>query len=130
MNANWDICEEVIIEVELADPKDKVLGKKIYANQYGYSDVQPHEVVNIKTAKKIEIRAMDAEKDPSWKPKFHPGGFSAHCSNQQDQKWFYKSLKSFPIFAIRLHKDGWWRDLDGKRFRLSWKPKKFHDYNF
>ena len=39
-----------------------------YANKYGYSDVYPYEIVRVISAKTIEVREMDAERDPNWKP--------------------------------------------------------------
>lgn len=100
-----------------------------YANQYGYSDVEPFEVVRVISDKTIEIRAMDAEKDDSVKLEFHVGGFSAHCSNQHQQKWFITSNPNNPVIRIRLGKKGW-KDAHGRRYGLADKPCKFYDYNF
>jgi len=52
-----------------------------YANLYGYSDVHPYEVVRVISEKTIEIRAMNASRDPNWKPEIIPGGFAGHCIN-------------------------------------------------
>jgi hypothetical protein len=100
----------------------------MFANMIGYSDVEPFEIVRRISDKTIEIREMDAERDDSVKMEFIPGGFSAHCSNQHDQKWFIKSNPSNPVIRIRLGKKGWM----GKRGRyvLDSKPIKFYDYNF
>lgn len=100
-----------------------------YANQYGYSDVEPFEVVRVISEKTIEVRAMDAEKDDSVKLEFHVGGFSAHCSNQHQQKWFITSNPNNPVIRIRLGKKGW-KDAHGRRYGLSDQPVKFYDYNF
>lgn len=100
-----------------------------YANQYGYSDVEPFEVVRVISDKTIEVRAMDAEKDDSVKLEFHVGGFSAHCSNQHQQKWFITSNPNNPVIRIRLGKKGW-KDAHGRRYGLADKPCKFYDYNF
>lgn len=70
-----------------------------YANHYGYSDVNPFEVVKVISDKTIEVREMDSEKDPSWVPNWHVGGFAGHCSNQQEQKWFIKSNAENHWFA-------------------------------
>jgi len=100
-----------------------------FANHIGYSDVEPFEIVCWVSPKTIEIREMDAERDESVKMEFHVGGFSAHCSNQRDQKWFIKSNPSNPVIRIRLGKKGW-QDRHGRRFKLDDKPTKFYDYNF
>lgn len=100
-----------------------------YANQYGYSDVYPFEVVKVISDKTIEVREMDAERDESVKLEFHAGGFSAHCSNQHEQKWFIKSNPENPVIRIRLSKKGW-KDKHGRKFDLRDHPTKFYDYNF
>lgn len=100
-----------------------------YANHLGYSDVTPYEVIRVVSDKTIEIREMNAERDESVKLEFHVGGFSAHCSNQRDQKWIITSDESAPVIRIRLGKQGW-KDKHGRKFGLSDQPKKFYDYNF
>jgi hypothetical protein len=101
-----------------------------FANHYGYSDVNPFEVVKVVSDKTIEVREMDAEKDPSWVPDWHVGGFAGHCSNQQEQKWFITSNGSNPVVRIRLSKSGVWKDKHGRKFGLSDQPTRFYDYNF
>ena len=100
---------------------------KQYANHYGWSDVNPFEVVRVVSAKTLEIRAMDAVKNPEVKTSFQIGGFSAHSDNVQD--WFITSNEENPVFRIRLGKRGW-KDKHGHRYGLSDKPVKFYDYNF
>ena len=46
-----------------------------YANHIGYSDVNPFEIIRRVSDKTLELRAMNAERDPSWNPDFVPGGF-------------------------------------------------------
>ena len=101
-----------------------------YANQYGYSDVYPFEVVNVISDKTIEVREMDAERDESVKLEWAPGGFAGHCINQRDQKWFITSNPSNPVIRIRLSAKKGWQDKHGRRFGLSDKPVRFYDYNF
>lgn len=100
-----------------------------YANHYGYSDIDPYEIVRIISDKTIEIREMKAERDDSVKLEFHVGGFSAHCSNQRDQKWTISSDETAPVIRIRLGKRGW-KCPHGRKFSLSDEPVKFFDYNF
>ena len=100
-----------------------------YANQYGYSDVEPFEVVRRISHQTLEVRAMNAERDESVKLEFHVGGFSAHCSNQREQKWYITSDPSAPIIRIRLGRYGW-KDKHGHKYSLSKEPRKFYDYNF
>jgi hypothetical protein len=100
-----------------------------FANCYGYSDVNPYEVVRVVSEKTLEIRAMKCERDPSWKMEVNPGGFCANVSNQNDQKWFITSDESYPVSRIRLGKNGW-KSKGGSKFVLSDAPVKFYDYNF
>jgi len=106
--------------------------EKKYANMFGYSDIEPYEVVRRVTEKTIEIRAMDSVLDPACKKEladsFVPGGFSGHTDNSL-QCWIITSNESNPVSRIRLHKDGYWYGNYGK-FRLADKPIKHYDYNF
>lgn len=99
-----------------------------YANLIGYSDVQPYEIV-ARTDKTITIRSMYAEKDPSWVPVWHPGGFLTYCSNQSNQKWIITSDPDGHIMKAYLRKDGHHHSPLGKHV-LSDEPKCFYDYNF
>jgi len=101
-----------------------------YANQIGYSDVSPFEIVRRVSEKVIEIRPMTAERDKTVKLDFQVGGFMAHCSNQDDQKWTITSDPAAEVRRIRLHKDGWWRDSGRNRYRLAAEPRRFYDFNF
>jgi len=100
-----------------------------YANYYGYSDVKPFEVVRRVSDKTLEVRAMKAERDPTWKPDFVPGGFCGTVVNQGSQRWIITSDPSGVVRRIRLGKRGW-KDAHGGRYDLSDKPVKFYDYNF
>ena len=100
-----------------------------YANQLGYSDINPYEVVRVVSDKTLDVREMDAERDDSVKLEFVPGGFSAVCLNQRDQKWLIKSNPENKIVRIRLGKNGW-KDAYGRAFSLGNYPVKFYDYNF
>lgn len=99
-----------------------------YANHYGWSDINPYEVVRVVSDKSIDIREIDTEKDPSVKTTFELGGFSAVSDNVQ--AWFFKPNENNRVERIRLHKDGIWRNKNGNRFYLADRPIKFYDYNF
>ena len=101
-----------------------------YANQIGYTDVHPFEVVRIVSDKTVEVRAMEAVRDDSVKLDFIPGVFSAHCANQSEQKWIITSDESNPVFRVRLSKNRGWQDKYGQRFSMADAPRKFYDYNF
>ena len=101
---------------------------KNYANMIGYSDIRPYEII-ARTKTTITVRAMDAAKDPDWKPVFHPGGFVAHCSNQSDQKWIITSDPDAYVMKAYLRKDGHYHSSWGRHV-LSDEPICFYDYNF
>jgi hypothetical protein len=101
-----------------------------YANEYGYSDIEPWEVVRVISDKTIEIREMQTERDESVKLEFNVGGFSAHCSNQNAQKWIITSKDDNPVIRIRKSKTGYWKCKNGSKFKLSDTPYKYYDYNF
>jgi len=100
-----------------------------YCNHYGYSDVNPYEVVRVISDKTMEVREMDAELDPEWKAQWAVGGFAGHCINQRDQKWIITSNPNNPVTRLRLGKNGW-KSADGRRFALDSHPIRFYDYNF
>jgi len=101
-----------------------------YANHIGWSDVNPFEVVRVISDKTIEVREMDAKRDESVKLEWVPGGFSAVCLNDHEQKWFITSNPENPVIRIRLSAKKGWQDKHGRRFQLADKPVKFYDYNF
>ena len=115
-----------------------------YANLHGYTDIYPHEVVKVISDKTIEIRALDAKLDESWKPEIEKGGFSGHCVNNHSQRWHYTSNTKNPIFRIRASKKfctskvvagekvevQGYADAEGQKYFLATSPRRFYDYNF
>jgi hypothetical protein len=101
-----------------------------FANRLGWSDVEPFEVVRVVSEKCLEIRGMDAELDPAWKPEWVVGGFAGSCVNQREQKWLIASNPGNPVRRIRQRKNGDWYSPCGSRFALGDQPIKFYDYNF
>jgi len=117
--------------------------KEKFANHYGYTDVNPYEVIRVVSDKCIEIREMSAEKI-KWDMKIYQGGFSHHVANQDKQKWDITSNNNAKVIKIRFNKSGTifcgttkrhvqnyiWKDSFGNKYHLSDKPIKFYDYNF
>ena len=105
-----------------------------YFNERIGSDSYPYELVNEISEQTVEIRRMKSERDPSWKPEMHPGGFVAHCSNQRSQRWFYESDPTAPTLRIRRKKfqrtpfTKW--GAGDRIFTESDTPYRFLDYNF
>lgn len=102
-----------------------------HANHRGYSDTNPYEIVRVVSDKTIVLRAMIAERREDCKPEFVAGGFSAHCTNNGDQRnaWVIKSDPKGYTVRARLQKDGTWKSEHG-RHSLNNAPVKHYDYNF
>lgn len=96
-----------------------------YCNQYFHTDIEPWEVVEVITHKKVLIRKMDSVIKSAPK-EFHQGGFSGNFSDNDEQRWECKSNPENLTEVITLTKNGW----GGGRYRMSDKPVKFYDYNF
>mgnify|MGYP003637258842 FL=1 len=108
---------------------------ELFANELGYSDVHPYEIVRIVSDKCIEVRAMDVGENKT-KMAFQVGGFSAHCSNQSQQDYDYTSNPENVVIKVRLNRvsqycaDKVWKSKHGQRYEISAAPRKFYDYNF
>ena len=103
----------------------------MYANLLGYSDVTPFEVVRTASATKLFVREMSAvPAEPAQPLRWVAGGFAGHCVNQTAQRWTITPDASAHTFAIRLHKNGQWRDAGRRRYSLSDTPRRFYDMNF
>lgn len=100
-----------------------------HANFHGYSDKHPYEIVKVVSPRTLEVRLVDAELDPSWKPEIIKGGFCGHTVNNHSQKWLYNANTNNPTIRIRRRKDGYYYSATG-RHALATAPSKFHDYNF
>ena len=101
-----------------------------FANQIGWTDVTPFEIIRRISDKTLVVRQMKSERAADWSPVIVLGGFVGHCLNQNEQRWTITTDESYDEVRIRLHKDGSWRSKDGARFKLSDEPKRFYDYNF
>ena len=144
----WEMIEDRVVNMKVKTMKQSNLARKFkdyvwdtiahrkspsnygYANESGYSDVNPYEIVKVVSDQTVEIRRMDTEVDDSVKLKWVSGGFAGHCVNQRDQKWFYKSNPDNPVIRIRRRKDGNFYRGYNIRFSLDFKPYHFYDYNF
>ena len=143
----WSYIKDIEVDLKVRTLKDSHIAGKFkdyvwktiehrksptnygYANESGYSDVYPYEIVKVVSEQTIEIRRMDTEKDNSVELKWVSGGFAGHCVNQGEQKWFYKSNPDNSVIRIRRRKDGCFYN-HCNRVYLEFTPRKFHDYNF
>lgn len=106
----------------------------LYANQHFYTDVEPWEVVEIRTDRLLIVRPMKAtikaEAKKALQESFVPGGFVGHFDNYA-QEWDFTSDTTAGTAEVRRHKDGTFHLAgDSTRFHLATEPRKFYDYNF
>tara|TARA_R100000808_G_C2154113_1_gene164851 strand:+ start:354 stop:722 length:369 start_codon:yes stop_codon:yes gene_type:complete len=99
----------------------------MYCNQFGYSDAHPYEIIKVSdSGKTLTIRSMESKLDPTWKPEMVAGGYSAHCVNNNSQKWIIKSDAKGYTLKVRLGKKGYSKGT----FRVGLNPIRHYDYNF
>lgn len=143
MNQEEEVNVETapVVEVQEAAPASAPAAESVipeilgcfYANEYGFTDVHPFEIVKVVSDRTIEVRKMKATLDPEWQPEFAPGGFAGHCTNQNQQRWLYEPDPEGEI--VRLWKSeagkylGKWV-CKGRLFQIAPEPKRFYDYNF
>lgn len=93
-----------------------------------YSDRTACTIVAVSASgKTIGLQADHAELD-HWKPEMIPGGFVAHCVNNQQQRYRYRPNPDAPVWKARLRKDGRYRTSSGERVIQG--RHQFRDYNF
>ena len=92
-----------------------------------YSDAHAYTVI-AKTAKTITIQRDKATLSPDFKPEFIPGGFAAHCTNQDEQKWSYERDPNGDVLKCR------WSEKRGmfvyKGCQIRNGRHEYYDYNF
>lgn len=101
---------------------------KTYVSNYMYSDIQAFEVVRTISDKTVEIRRMTATLQN--KMEFVPGGFSANCTTNHNQKYAFESKETGETIKIRWSekKGGWFNG--GSLFVMENKPQEKYDFNF
>lgn len=107
------------------------------ATMSGYTDLYAGTVIEVsKNGKRVKVQHDDAKLNPSFKPNIVPGGFSGHCTNQEEQTYTYTQNPEGHVSEFSIRK---WRGRyvwtsknqtpDG-RMGISLGRRKFHDYNF
>lgn len=93
-----------------------------YLNRYGYSDVEPvGKIIGVSGKSTLIVQRVEATENTT-KMEFHSGGFSANCSNNEEQKWLFVELDK--IIKVRLSK------ALLRTHKIEDEPGKFYDYNF
>lgn len=108
---------------------------KKFATYLGYTDREAYEVIRVISDKTIEVRQLDAKRDPSFKPEFIVGGYSGYCTNDHEQKWIFSSNENNEVIRLRRKKKQKYRNKElfgykNSEFVLADEPYKYYDYNF
>ena len=99
-----------------------------HAHVCHWSDVDPVTII-AKTATTLTVRYDRAERDPEWKPEWEIGGFSAICTNIDEQKWIIEEDPMGMVEVFRWSKKyNQYRNTAGERLFPEWR--KYYDYNF
>lgn len=98
----------------------ELIGK--YVSRILYSDIQiVGKIIEVRGKSIIKVQRMLATKQTE-KLDFNVGGFSAHCSNQRNQKWEFEELELTEDFRLGKNFDRW--------YAITETPRNFYDYNF
>ena len=93
-----------------------------------WSDVEPVTII-AKTKTTLTVRYDKAERDPNWKPEWIVGGFSAHCTNNDDQQWIISEDPNGNTEVFRWSKRlNCYKNTGGCKLHPYWA--KHYDYNF
>jgi hypothetical protein len=93
-----------------------------------YSDRNPFTVIG-RTANTITIQEDKAERDPTFKLNWVPGGFSAVATNNESQKWIITPDTNGKVETVHWsNRKGAW--LYHKCDTVVAGRQKFYDYNF
>lgn len=116
-NLEFELIKERRREIEVGDGCTLVL----------WTDKKAHTVIR-KTKKMIVMQRDKAIKSPNFKPEWVEGGFSAICTNQNEQEYTYeKDPNGSTIRAF-------WSEVNGCYMHDGCKVingrHEFYDYNF
>jgi hypothetical protein len=122
---------------EIDDLKEQITSAKRFQVKVGdgvtlhlYSDSQAHTVIK-RTAKTITIQRDKATRNPDFKPEFISGGFSAHCTNQDEQTYTYESNPEGSITVCRWSERlGCYTTGGDQSIKIYNGRHEFYDYNF
>lgn len=98
--------------------------------EYLWSDAHACTVI-ARTAKTMTIQRDKATLDPNFKPEWILGGFSAHCTNSDEQEWTYERDPNGEIIKCRWsEKHGRWQSGSDGSIRIGRGRHEHYDYNF
>lgn len=125
------------IHSEIDDAKAKIYTEKNREIEVGdgvtyclYSDKYACTVIK-RTAKTLTIQRDRAIRDPNFKPEYIPGGFAAHCTNNEDQSYTYERNPNGEIFICHWsEKRGRFQCGEDGSVRIIRGRHEFYDFNY
>lgn len=93
-----------------------------------WSDRYAATVIKV-TKSSVTVRRDKATLNPDFKPEWIPGGFAAHCTNQEDQSYTYEPDESGKVYTFRWS-NKYQRYGQPGNLSLSKGRHEFYDYNF
>lgn len=95
-----------------------------------YSDSYACTVIK-RTAKTLTIQRDKATLDPGFKPEFILGGFSAHCTNSEEQSYTYERNPNGEVFVCHWsEKKGRFQCGEDGSVRITRGRHEYYDYNY
>lgn len=126
---NFKTVTEFRFEEDGFYPEEEGFEEVKYANEIMYSDVEPWEIIEVVSERKIIIRDMQCEQTETIPCQV--GGFAGHFENYA-QKWEIVSNPNGRTRTITRRKNGQWKLMGNNyiKYSLDTSPCKFYDYNF
>ena len=125
-NGSYDECRKYELQMFSDWYHEMDVGDKAHVRMW--SDEYPVTIIK-KTATTLTVRRDKAVLDPNWKPEFVLGGFSAHCTNNDEQKWIISDDPDGDVEVFRWSKCmNCFKDNCNCKLLPGWT--KVHDYNF
>lgn len=130
-NHGWPMHQQKrALEVELQKELNREIEVGAGVTEHLWSDAHACTVI-ARTAKTLTIQRDRAILDPAFKPEWVPGGFSAVCTNGDEQRWTYERDPNGEIIKCRWSEKygGWQTGSDGS-IKISRGRHEYYDYNF
>lgn len=121
----WDLERDLKHDIRVEKRRELEVGDG--CTYHLWSDSHACTVIK-RTPKTITIQRDKAIIDPNFKPDWIPGGFAAHCTNQDEQSYTYERDPKGEIVTARWsEKRGGFVYLDKI---ITVGRHEFYDYNF
>jgi len=98
------------------------------ATVHFWSDSHAGTIIKV-TKSTITVQRDKATLDPDFKPEFIPGGFCAHCTNQEEQKYTYERDPKGELYTFHWSNKYNSYGQPGDLMATSGR-REFYDYNF